>query len=362
MNDEPIVPVVLKAPIHREKTWTYPWIGVVFGVAVGLLVGHPLAMLAHDFHEHLMLGTPFDVWGAFAHSFDLQMWPMALLFALFGGVSWGIIGFALKHLRENRLRLDSLHQEFEFQVATLRHHYKNLAIGIHGFSGRIKKKLADLDEMFLFCFSKARCPECPRYEEIHPELEALERSFGVVEDASQRLSDTLGEEVLFLRALTSDSLHLIPRDFYPILIHCIEELKELRFRDKELQVLIDGGDSEECRRSLIFPFEPCTIEVILQNIIGNAMKYAERIQIRVEEQNSKVAVEVEDNGPGLDVERLRQNLLIPGDRREAESTHLGIKVSLHLLEKYGGHLLVWSKPGAGSKFIIEFPKRHPGSW
>ncbi|MCL4502016.1 MAG: HAMP domain-containing histidine kinase [Deltaproteobacteria bacterium] len=331
-------------------------------MAVGLLVGHPLAMLAHDFHEHLMLGTPLDVWGAFVHSFDLEMWPMTLLFLLFGGVSWGIIGLALKHLRENRLRLDSLHQEFEFQVATLRHHYKNLAIGIHGFSGRIKKKLADLDEMFLLCFSKARCPECPRYEEIHPDLEALERSFGVVEDASQRLIHTLDQEVMFLKALTSNSLHLSSRDFYPVLKRCIDELKELRFRDKEIQVQVDACDLEECSCSLIFPFEPYTMEVILQNIIGNAMKFAERIRIGVEERENKLTVAVEDDGPGFDVEQLRQHLLVPGNHLEAESTHLGIKVSLHLLEKYGGRLLAWSKPWTGSKFILEFPKRIPETW
>jgi signal transduction histidine kinase len=140
------------------------------------------------------------------------------------------------------------------------------------------------------------------------------------------------------------------------LIHCIEDLKVLRFRDKEIQVQIDGCACEECRGSLVFPFEPYTMEVILQNIIGNAMKYADRIQIRVKERARKVVVEVEDNGPGLDMNKLMQHLLIPGDRREVESTHLGIKVSLHLLEKFGGRLLAWSKPGAGAKFILEFPK------
>jgi signal transduction histidine kinase len=98
------------------------------------------------------------------------------------------------------------------------------------------------------------------------------------------------------------------------------------------------------------------MEVILQNIIGNAMKYADLIQIKVLEEGNKVVVEVQDNGPGLDMETLRQHLLIPGDRREAESTHLGIKVTLHLLEKFGGRLLVWSRPGEGAIFIIEIPK------
>ena len=359
MNDEPLNPVVLKSPFHKEKTWAYPWLGVVLGVAVGILVGHPLAMLAFSFHECLLSGTTCDVTSALVHSFHWQMWPMMLLFAGFGGISWGIIGFVLKRLRENRLRLNTLHQEFEFQVATLRHHYKNLALGIHGFSSRIKRKLDHLDNTFQQCLSQGTCPS---YDELHPEFESLASNFTVVEDAAQRLTHTLGQEVLFLKALTSDTLHLTPRDFYPVLVHCIEELKALRFSDKELQVQVDGCTLEECRGSLVFPFEPYTMEVILQNIIGNAMKYADQLQIRVEERDSKVAVEVADNGPGLDLEKLRQHLLIPGDRREAESSHLGIKVTLHLLEKFGGRLLAWSKPGAGAKFILEFPKKLPGTW
>lgn len=359
MSDEPINPVVLKSPMRKEKTWVYPWLGVVLGVAFGILIGHPFAMVAYNFQEYLMLGTPVDVSGTLFHSFHLHMWPMMLLFSLIGGISWGLIGFVLKRLREHRLRLDTLHQEFAFQVATLRHHYKNLALGIHGFSGRIKRKLDHLDENLQHCLSQGRCPS---YDELHPEFESLASNFTVVEDAALRLTHTLGEEVLFLRALISDTVQLKAMDFYPVLIHCIEELKALRFMGKEIQVQIDDCTCEECRCSLVFPFEPYTMEVILQNIIGNAMKYADRIQIKVKERDNTVAVEVEDNGPGLDLEKLRQHLLIPGDRREAGSTHLGIKVTLHLLDKFGGRLLAWSKPGARTKFILEFPKQLQGTW
>ncbi len=359
MNPETFNPVFLKAPIRKQKTWAYPWIGVAFGMGVGILIGHPFAMLAYNFHQCLVSGTTCDVSASLFQSFELHMWPMMLLFALFGGLAWGIIGFILKHLKENRLRLDTLHQEFEFQVATLRHHYKNLALGSHGFSGRIKRKLANLDQTLHNCLSQRICPS---YEELHPELAALEDNFSVVEDAAQRLMHTLGQEVSFLKALTTDTLSLTPRDFYPVLLHCLAELKELRFRDKNIQVEVDGSPCEDCRASLVFPFEPYTMEVILQNIIGNAMKYADRIQISVAELGSQVAVTVADNGPGFDAEKLRQNLLLPGDRREAESTHLGIKVSLHLLEKYGGRLGVSSQPGAGARFLIEFPKQLPGAW
>lgn len=68
-------------------------------------------------------------------------------------------------------------------------------------------------------------------------------------------------------------------------------------------------------------------------------------------------VAVRDNGPGLVVEELKQYLATPGDRREAESTHLGLKVTLHLLQKIGGRLAVQSQPGAGATFIIQVPQK-----
>ena len=66
---------------------------------------------------------------------------------------------------------------------------------------------------------------------------------------------------------------------------------------------------------------------------------------------------IRDNGPGLEVEKLKDQLLAPTDRHSAESTHLGLKVSLHLIHKIGGRLFVRSKPGAGAEFIIELPKQ-----
>lgn len=355
MNRETVNPVVLEAPIRRERTWLYPWIGLLFGVFLGIFIGHPLSMLIHNFHGWIDGKNPLEISGSLFHSFHLHMWPMMLIFSLFGAVVWGFIGFIFQRLREKHLRLNTLHQEFELQVATLRHHYKNLALGIHGFSGRIRRKLAHLDETFCQCLAQGTCPT---YDQLQPDFASLTHNFAILEEAAQRLMETLGQELLFLKALTSDTLKPVPSDFYPFLIHCIQDLQGLRFREKEVRVEVNGRSLEECQDSLVFPFEPYTMEVILQNIIGNAMKYGDLIQIRVNEKAGGMRVDVQDNGPGLDVEKLRSHLLIPGNQREAESTQLGLKVSIHLLAKGGGRLLAWSKPGAGAVFTIEIPK-HP---
>ncbi len=345
-------PLFLEAPLRKERTWVYPWLGLLVGLGLGTLVGHPLAMVVQNVHAHLMEGTPLDLGRAIIHSFHVHMWPMTLLFALFGGIVWAVIGWIFMHLRKNRLRLDTLHQEFELQVATLRHQYKNLAIGIQGFSHRVKNKLKELDLALKSC----EMPDCPAFTHSRQGMEALEQNVNVLEEAAQRLTHTLGQELLFLKALTSDTLAPTPQDFYRLLTHCIQHLRGLRFRDKEIRFNINGQPLEECcPAGLVFPFEPYSMEVILQNVLTNAMKHGDNIRIRVAEAHDRVRVEVQDNGPGVEVEKLQRHLLTPTDRKE-ESTHLGLKVSLHLLVKCGGRLGVRSEPGAGATFILEFPR------
>ena len=116
MNPEHSEP---EAPLRQGSTWFYPWIGVLFGVAVGILIGHPLSMLVHDFYNAINFGTPLNVSGALLHSFHWQMWPMMLIFTVFGGIVWGFIGLILQHLRESRLRLEKSRLRLERQTRFL---------------------------------------------------------------------------------------------------------------------------------------------------------------------------------------------------------------------------------------------------
>lgn len=349
MDYESKKPVLLKPAAPPQQVGPLLLWGLLLGAAVGFVVVHPISMLVRAAHDSIYNGVPLKLTPALFRSFRAEMWPMMSLYALLGGLIGAILGLFLQRLRENRQRLDAIHQEFELQVATLRHHYKNLAIGIQGFSGRIKRKLGDLEKSLDQCAVED--------SSVHQELEALAINVDILDEASQRLTQTLGQELMFLRALTSESLVAGTMDFYPLLIQSVKDLLNLRFRDKDIQVEIDGEPLERCAKSLVFVFEPYSMEVILQNILSNSMKYGDHLQVTVQERDSWVRVGIKDNGPGLEVEKLKDRLLTPTDRRTAESTHLGLKVSLHLLQKSGGRLLVWSQPGAGAEFILELPKQ-----
>lgn len=346
MTDGREKPERLELAIHRSSLWPYLLIGALLGAAFEILVSLPMDVVFRNLFEYIFAGNTIRLTHALAHLAQPGELPAVSLTGVIFGAA---LGFFFYRLKENQKRLQDLRQEFEIQVAALRHHYKNLALGINGFSGRARRKLEKLKPQLHDC----ALPDA----DIKVEIDALEQSLTILAEASQRLSRTLTDELRFLKALQSNGLTPASQDFFPVLRHAIQDLLELRFREKKIRVEINGQPLAEPCAPLVFAFEPYTIEVILQNILSNAMRYGDFIQIKAAEHNGSVRVEIVDNGPGIDMEEIKRSIVSPGDRRGAESTQLGLRVTLHLLEKCNSQLLALSKPGVGATFILEFPKQ-----
>lgn len=343
----------LESAGQTMAAWSYPVIGFLLGAVGGILIGHPLAMVVFNFQEYIHGQAPLNLLTRLVMSFTFHMWPMMTLFALSTGFFGAILGEVFKKLKEHQHQIETLHQEFELQVASLRHHYKNLTIGIEGFSGRVSRKTTELAQHI----RKGHGEECAHQDCYCHKLPGLEKDVDLLVDTSKRLSQTLGRELTFLKALTGNMAAPMPHDLYPVLTEAIRNLLEARFRDKPVQVEINGRSWTEPQVPLVFNFELVTMEVILENLFSNAMKYSDLIEVYVDANNNMVQIAIVDHGSGFDVEKLRQLLLIPQDRGELSSTQLGLRVTLHLLEKCGGRLLVSSQPGIGSNFTLEFPQK-----
>jgi signal transduction histidine kinase len=314
-------------------------------------------MVVENVHDSLIMHTPFAPVAALGHTFQWHMWPLWLLYAVTGGIFGGVLGYIFQRLTEQRLLVELLHREFELQVATLRHHYKNLAIGIQGFSERIRRKVRKLDE----CLSQ--CPEGGESwcRDFRGDIADLERNVNILQNAAERLSATLGQELSFLKAVTSETMAPQEADLHALIVSAVRDLLTWRFRDKDLQVEINGQPWAESQSALVFSFEPYTMEVILQNLLSNAMKFGDQIRIETRAAGDRVRLTVADNGPGIAVAELQEQLEAPPSHPARTSTRLGLKVSIHLVEKWGGALAVWSKPGAGATFVVELPKYPGGS-
>jgi PAS domain S-box-containing protein len=110
--------------------------------------------------------------------------------------------------------------------------------------------------------------------------------------------------------------------------------------------------------------DPVKIHQILNNLIGNAMKFTEngQISITVEidtatNKNLKLKFSVKDTGIGLTEEDMKQLFKsfsqVDGSiTRKYGGTGLGLVISKQLIEMLGGEVWVESKKGVGSTFIF----------
>ncbi len=101
----------------------------------------------------------------------------------------------------------------------------------------------------------------------------------------------------------------------------------------------------------------------LLNLMQNAFKYAgveKRIAVRAKAEQRGVAIEVEDNGPGIPVRERRRIF----DRfyrvdglltRQTEGSGLGLSIAKRIVEAHGGKISVKSELGKGSCFTMHLP-------
>ena len=102
---------------------------------------------------------------------------------------------------------------------------------------------------------------------------------------------------------------------------------------------------------------------VVLNLLHNAVKYTgdeKRIRLRARRAGRSVAIEVEDNGPGVrqqDRKRIFERFYRADDllSRKTEGTGLGLAISKKIVEAHGGRIEVDSRLGVGSTFRIVLP-------
>jgi two-component system phosphate regulon sensor histidine kinase PhoR len=104
------------------------------------------------------------------------------------------------------------------------------------------------------------------------------------------------------------------------------------------------------------------IEVILINLIENAVKYSEPgtlITLGVERQGNQVVFWVRDQGIGIPAGHLEHIFerfyRVNGEGRRAPGTGLGLAICKRIVETHGGRIWVESRPGRGSCFYFSLP-------
>ncbi len=104
------------------------------------------------------------------------------------------------------------------------------------------------------------------------------------------------------------------------------------------------------------------LQQVLVNLVGNAVQAIDvshtgsRVVMRARRWLDGVAIEVEDDGPGVPPD-LRERIFEPffTTKAEGEGTGLGLSISQGIVKEHGGRLTYTARPKTGSIFRLELP-------
>ncbi|MCS3678313.1 signal transduction histidine kinase [Salinibacter ruber] len=184
------------------------------------------------------------------------------------------------------------------------------------------------------------------------------RFAGLIERSGRRLLDTL-DGVLNLSKLEAGQMGLEtePVDLVTKARRAAEELRP-QATEKGLGLTVETGRPEVWARA-----DAGSVQIVLQNLVSNAIKYTEEggVHVRVFRENGWVVLEVEDTGIGMDP-ALADDLFKPfrqaseGLGRAYEGSGVGLAVTQKATEEMGGQVDVETEAGAGSCFTVRLPK------
>ncbi len=106
---------------------------------------------------------------------------------------------------------------------------------------------------------------------------------------------------------------------------------------------------------LLLECEPNQLKQVFLNILKNSMEaHASFIKIKLYRENQDIIVIIEDNGVGINEERLKK-IGEPFYSQKEKGTGLGLTVSFKIVEAHKGTINYESKIHVGTKVTLQFP-------
>ncbi|HMR65489.1 MAG TPA: PAS domain S-box protein [Anaerolineae bacterium] len=134
-----------------------------------------------------------------------------------------------------------------------------------------------------------------------------------------------------------------------------------------LQMAIQDSQAQISHDSLpTVMADPSQLGRVLQNLIGNALKFrgeaAPHIHVGATKEAQAWRFSVSDNGIGIEPQYFERIFLVfqrLHTRREYPGTGIGLSLCKKIIERHGGRIWVESQPGQGATFYFTIPKRNP---
>ena len=190
--------------------------------------------------------------------------------------------------------------------------------------------------------------------------ERLKRSLSRSQEAIEMINNVL--KVSKLRLLDEISMDVV--EIYNVLVEIVKK-QAVSLKAKHIRLnLIDNRNERRPIKGDQF-----LLDIAFSNLIGNAVKYVGNnglIEVKLTEQENKLAVEVCDNGIGIpaqDMDKIFMDFFRASNikQKSYEGTGLGLSIVKQIIEKHGGIISVTSpsrmaiKNKPGTSFSITLP-------
>ena len=197
----------------------------------------------------------------------------------------------------------------------------------------------------------------------------IEGIYGPVPDAQQEVLNRIRRSQHHLLTIITDLLNYSRIEAGQI-AYAVERVPVVAMLDTvaamiEPQALRKGVAYERghCPPEAVACADRARTEQVLLNLLSNAVKFTPaggRITVSCAALGDRVALRVQDTGPGVPTEKL-ESIFEPfvqlgrALNRPHEGTGLGLAISRDLARAMGGDLRAESEPGAGSTFTLLLP-------
>jgi two-component system osmolarity sensor histidine kinase EnvZ len=113
-------------------------------------------------------------------------------------------------------------------------------------------------------------------------------------------------------------------------------------------------------QKIMLPLRRDALRRALANVIGNARRYASRIEVSMRTRGHGVDVIVDDNGPGIPMAQ-REDVFRPFFRLESSrnpetgGTGLGLAIARDIVRTHGGEITLHDSPLGGLRAVLRLP-------
>ncbi len=190
-----------------------------------------------------------------------------------------------------------------------------------------------------------------------PNLTDDTRAFASRIDISAKDLDTLVADILDVSRIEQGRMSFKMEKFDPreVIENAVSAL-QIPAKDKNLTL------SFSCQSNGIISVDKERLNQVLVNIIGNAVKYTVKGEVKVSQtiKDKRLIVRISDTGLGMSAEEQKKLFekfyrIKSKETENIRGTGLGLWITKQIVKEMGGIISVESIQGVGSHFIVSFP-------